>query len=145
MTRGKYEGNYTAENVPNSFDNRAEKLAWYYVNQTNGNKREAYRLYMKSANPEWEPRENETDAKNAYNLFRYKDVQKYIEQFYEENRKLYANQRDKNIQALNQILEDPTVPRKDRISAIKELNNMFGYNSSTINVNGKANIEVEIV
>ena len=53
MTRGKYEGNYTAENVPGSFDNRAEKLAWYYVNQTNGNKREAYRLYMKSANPEW--------------------------------------------------------------------------------------------
>lgn len=144
MTRGKYEGNYTAENVPSSFDNRAESLAWFYVNRTNGNKREAYHLYMKSANPEWEPGDNNLDAKKAYNLFRYKDVQKYVNQFYEENRKLYANQRDKNIQALNQILEDPTVPRKDRISAIKELNNMFGYNSSTINVNGKANIEVVI-
>lgn len=125
-------------------DERAEKLAWFYVNQTNGNKTQAYRLYNKTINPDWQP-EGDIDIGRAYNLFRRKDIQKYVEQFYEENRKLYANQRDKNIQALNQILEDPTVPRKDRISAIKELNNMFGYNSSTINVNGKANIEVEIV
>lgn len=124
-------------------DERAEKLAWFYVNQTNGNKTQAYRLYNKTINPDWQS-EGDTDIGRAYNLFRRKDIQKYVEQFYEENRKLYANQRDKNIQALNQILEDSTAPRKDRISAIKELNNMFGYNSSTINVNGKANIEVII-
>lgn len=143
MTRGKFEDKYSYDNVPSSSDDRSRQLAWYYVYRTNGNKTEAYRLYNKEKNPDWQP--SDKDSGNAYNIFRYKDVQKYIEQFYEENRKLYANQRDKNIQALNQILEDPTVPRKDRISAIKELNNMFGYNSSTINVNGKANIEVEIV
>ena len=121
---------------------RAEKLAWFYVYKTNGNKTHAYRLYRASIDDSFVAQDN--DWATAVKMFRKEEVIKAVHKYYEENRKLYALQRDKNIQALNGVVEDPDCSRKDRIAAVKELNNMFGYNSSNINVNGKANIEVVI-
>lgn len=131
-----------ADNV-DTYDDRARKIAWLYVNRANGNKTHAYRLYKSSVDENFEPSNKDWTA--AANCFKHKNIKKYVDEYYEENRALYDFQRDKNIQALNGIVEDPATPRKDRIAAVKELNNMFGYSSQNLNISGKTEIEVEIV
>lgn len=51
--------------------------------------------------------------------------------------------RDANIAILKDIAANGT-RNADRISAIKELDNIFGYNEHNVSINGKVDSEIEI-
>lgn len=135
------------ENKPQSNDKRAELLAWYYVNASGFNKTKAYKYYKLDVGDDLTGKTERQIRNAACNYFKYKDVEKWVNHFVEENRKEYTNQRDKNITHLNEILDDETSTKKERIDAIKELNCMFGWQKKDLNINGsvKEDITVEIV
>lgn len=124
-----------------SNDEKCWELANLYVNQTGYNASEAYRRYAAAHGLD------ATDGarSNACRYFKANPkIQKYIEEIKAENRAKYGEMRDINIARLNDIADDETTRKSDRISAIKELNNMFGYNSHNINVDANQQIEVII-
>jgi hypothetical protein len=71
------------------------------------------------------------------------EIDPLIERFRAENRKEYPQIRDNNIAILTEIATEGT-RNADRVSAIKELNSMFGYNAQNINVNGRMDSEIEV-
>lgn len=70
-------------------------------------------------------------------------VDEYIAQFRAENRKEYPQIRDNNIAILTEIAAEGS-RNSDRISAIKELDSIMGYNSTNINMNGRMDSEIEV-
>lgn len=123
------------------YENKAMELAHYYVNETPGNKTASLRKY-KQAHGE---KINEASIVTlAYQAFKNPDVQFHIASLREENRKRYAEIRDKNIANLCEIAFSDKTSNKDRIAATKELNSMFGYNSQNINMSGNQTLEIVI-
>lgn len=112
------------------FNNKCFEIAYNYVNITAGNKTEAFRKYCIDNNKEI-PSSN---AKSAYAFFENQLVKDYIKKFREENHKLLQSQRADNIAMLLSIATNLKTKDRDKISAIKELNTMCGYNIHNINV-----------
>jgi hypothetical protein len=119
------------------------ELANFFVNETPGNKTEAYKLWCAAHK---KPLPSQV-RKCAFAMFAKPSVQKYIEELREENRKNYAHMRDNNIANLTAIATDPSVKKSDRIAATKELNSMFGYSAANVNLNAQidTNVVVEVV
>ena len=82
--------------------------------------------------------------KCAYEFFKHKKVQEYIEQFRAENRARYEQMRDDNIAMLKSISVDMLSSNRDKISAIKELNQMMGFNTQKIEISKVKEVVVEI-
>jgi len=112
------------------------EFAWHMVNTSAGQKAASYR---KAAN---DPSLSPSAGYIFYNTHK-EEIDKLIEEFRAENRKNYPQIRDNNIAILTEIATGGT-RNQDRINAVKELNNMCGYNTQNINVNGKVDSEIEI-
>ena len=74
---------------------------------------------------------------------KFRIVKEYIRQFREENREKYSYLREDNIAMLREIAAS-SKSNRDRVSAIKELNSMCGFNQQNINANVDSNIDVII-
>lgn len=72
-----------------------------------------------------------------------KEIDALIEQFRAENRAEYPHMRDNNIAILADIAAGSSSNR-DKISAIKELDSIFGFNSTNLNIQGKVDSEIEV-
>lgn len=130
--------------MPKGIDERISKaweLAHYYVNETPGNKTASMRKYKQAHG---EDINEGTIRYLAYQAFQNPEVQLHIDELRAENRKHYADIRDKNIANLCEIAFDDKTNNKDRIAATKELNSMFGYNSQNINMSGNQTLEIVI-
>ena len=119
-------------------EQRVYDYAWHYVNTCGGSKAAAYRKALSDdASPagEW----------GAYHFYRdhKEEIDALIKKFREENRAQYPHMRDANIAILKDIAANGT-RNADRISAIKELDNIFGYNEHNVSINGKVDSEIEI-
>lgn len=123
------------------YKNKAWELAHYYVNETPGNKTASLRKYKQAHGEEIDEAYIRI---HAYNAFKNPEVEHYIALLREENRKRYAEIRDKNIANLCEIAFNDKTSNKDRIAATKELNSMFGYNSQNINMSGNQTLEIVI-
>ena len=85
--------------VGKEFDNKCFEVAFNYVNICAGSKTESYRRYL------LEHSEDVPECLNkcAYEFFKHKKVQEYIEKFRAENRAKYEGLRDDNIAMLRAI------------------------------------------
>lgn len=115
-------------------------LAWFYVNECASSQTQAY---MKAREAIGTPVPHSVANSNAYKAFRDPLVKEYIRQFREENKEKYAYLREDNIAMLREIAAS-SKSNKDRVSAIKELNSMCGFNQQNINANVDSNIDVII-
>lgn len=122
------------------FDKKCFEIAFNFVNLCAGSKAESYRRYL------MEHSENVPASLNkcAYEFFKHKKVQEYIEQFRAENRARYEQMRDDNIAMLKSISVDMLSSNRDKISAIKELNQMMGFNTQKIEISKVKEVVVEI-
>lgn len=109
--------------------------AWHWVNTCAGNKTAAYSRAFGE----------EKSRTSAYNFYqRHKEeMDALIEKFRAENRAEYPHMRDSNIAILTDIAVNGAKDN-DRISAIKELDSIMGYNSTNINMNGRMDGEIEV-
>ena len=96
---------------------------------------------LESHNPEAEPRDK--SASYQFHEKHREEIERLIAQFREENRAKYPHMRDSNIAILTDIAVNGN-RNADRISAIKELNSIFGYNTQNLNINGKLDSEIEV-
>lgn len=117
------------------------ELANFYVNETAGNKTQAYKLWCQAHNIDYG---DSTCHTAAFRQFEKPEIRAYIETLKEENRKKYAEMRDNNISNLYSIATNLDNKTADRIAAVKELNSMFGYNQHNFNVDANASIELVI-
>lgn len=122
------------------FDNKCFEVAFNYVNICSGSKVESYRRYLMEHGEDTPKYLNRC----AYEFFRHKEVQEYIEKFRAENRAKYEDLRDENIAMLKSISVDILSSNKDKIAAIKELNAMCGFNTQKIEVSKVKEVVVEI-
>ena len=67
-----------------------------------------------------------------------------MDEFRAENRAEYPHIRENNIAVLTNIIAS-SKKDTDRISAIKTLNDMCGFNTQNLNVNGKVDSDIEVV
>lgn len=114
-------------------------LAWHYVNTCGSNQIAAY---MKTNEDFGTPTTHANANSIAYKQFKKKRVKDYIKQFREENQANYPQMRDDNIAMLRDMAANGT-RAADRLNAIKELNNMMGYNQQNVKVESDS-IEVVI-
>lgn len=122
------------------FDEKCFEVAFNYVNICSGSKTEAYRRYL------MEHGENvpEHVSKCAYEFFKHKKVQEYIEQFRAENRAKYPQLREDNIAILKAISVDLLSSNRDKVAAVKELNAMCGFNTQKVEVSAQKELVIEI-
>lgn len=115
-------------------------LAWFYVNDCNSMQMYAY---MKAREAMGTPVALSNARGRACEYFKDPVVKEYIQQFREENREKYSYIREDNIATLRNIVAS-SKSNKDRMTAIKELNSMCGFNQQNINANVDSNIDVII-
>lgn len=121
---------------------RYNELALIYVTQASFNAAEAMRIYNREHGIEDSP----SLVKNACRTFRNPYVKDVIAAYQKEMRETYDQQRDINIALLNNIATDLNQKPSVRISAIKELNNMFGYNYHNVNMfDGNVTFDVVLI
>ena len=122
------------------FKAKCYEVAYNYVNICAGNKTESLRKYYLDHGLNM-PKYIIT---SAFEFFKHKQVQIYVDQFREENRKKLVNQREDNIAMLLEIATGLTANNRDKVAAIKELNSMCGFNIQNINVESNTiTIELE--
>lgn len=112
-----------------ALDNKIWEIAYNYVNLTAGNKKQAMVRYILEHPEEEMPKYvNQT----AYKFFEHNPkIWEYIAQFRAENQAENDRIRDENIAMLKQIAADPFASNRDRVAAMKELNQMCGLNEPT--------------
>ena len=115
-------------------------LAWFYVNECASNQTQAY---LKAKEAMGASVTYNTAHSEAHKIFKSPLVKEYVQQFREENREKYSYLREDNIAMLREIAAS-SKSNKDRVSAIKELNSMCGFNQQNINANVDSNIDVII-
>lgn len=115
-------------------------LAWFYVNECGSSQMQAY---IKARAAMGTPVTYSSATGRACVCFKDPVVKKYVQQFREENREKYSYLREDNIAMLREIAAS-SKSNKDRVSAIKELNSMCGFNQQNINANVDSNIDVII-
>lgn len=122
-------------------DARIYDYAWHYVNTCGGSKQNAFRKMMDTRDEV-----SKKDYKSAGWHFHEKhkqEIERMIERFRAENRAEYPHMRDNNIAILSDIAAMGSRD-SDRISAIKELDSIMGYNSTNLNLNGKVDSDIEV-
>ncbi len=109
--------------------------AWHYVNTCGGNKNAAFN----------KAKGDVKDSSRAYEFWRKHktELEELVAKFRAENREKFSHIRDNNIAILSDIAATST-RNSDRVSAIKELNSMCGFNAQNVNVNGKVDGEIEV-
>lgn len=115
-------------------------LAYFYVNECASNQIQAY---LKAREEIGTPVAYSTANADAYKYFKDPLVKECVQQFREENREKYSYLREDNIAMLREIAAS-SKSNKDRVSAIKELNSMCGFNQQNINANVDSNIDIII-
>ena len=122
-------------------DNKCFEVAFNYVNICAGSKTEAYRKYIQEHGEE----EPKYLGRCAYEFFKHKKVQHYIDQLKAENREKYEGLRDENIAILKAISVSNKAKESDKIAAVKELNNMCGFNAANkIQLSQEKELVIEI-
>lgn len=112
-----------------------EDYSWHYVNTCAGNKTAAY-------SKAWGEEKSRTSAYNFYQRHK-KEMDELISKYREENRREYPHMRDDVISILMGIAVNGGRD-SDRISAIKELDNVFGFSATNVNLSGKVDGDIEV-
>lgn len=120
-------------------DAMLKEIAFNFTNVTVGNKTASYLELCKNNN--MTPSEN--PKIEAYHIFKKEKTKQFVHEYEEENRKSYEGMRDRCVEAVSSIAFDPAASKKDRLTALKELNVMFGFNQTNVNVQND-NIEIVI-
>lgn len=122
------------------FEQKCFEVAFNFVNICAGSKTEAYRRYL------MEHSENVPEYLNrcAYEFFKHKKVQEYIEKFRAENREKYSQLREENIAILKAISVDMLSSNKDKVAAVKVLNEMCGFNTQKVELTTQKELVIQI-
>lgn len=120
-------------------DAMLKEIAFNFTNVTVGNKTASYLEFCKNNNMAPVP----ADKQEAFQIFKKEKTKQFVHEFEEENRKSYESMRDRCIEAVSSIAFDPAASKKDRLTALKELNIMFGFNQTNVNVQNE-NLEIVI-
>ncbi len=81
---------------------------------------------------------------SACRLFQSEEVQEWIEYFRKENQERFEHLRDINLGNLAEMIGSDKVSTKDKLAAIKIINDMCGFNHTNLNVNATAELDIVI-
>lgn len=131
------KGRQTKEQV----EERIDLFAYAMVNVCMMDKTASYKYVYE--NTEEEPPKWFSQASSKFYERNKEAIDKRIEYYREENRQIRGDMRDNNIAILVDIIKS-TKNNGEKIRAIQTLNQMFGYDSKTVNVKTDDTIKVEL-
>lgn len=127
-------------------NDKIDAFAYAMVNKCHMEKKQSYKYALMAVGV---PEENITENMLNVCTYRfYKDHKEKIEakmaEYIETNQRVLPHMRDNNIAVLRDIIATAK-NNNDKIRAIQVLNQMFGYDSKTVNIKSEDVIVVDLV
>ena len=138
---GKLRGSKTKEEL----NDKIEAFAYAMVNITHGVRKDAYIYALQAIGiPEEDRTKNPARQASEFYIRHKEKIEAKMEEFRQQNQQVLPHMRDSNIAVLREIIATAK-NNNDKIRAIQVLNQMFGYDSKTVNIKSEDVIVVDLV
>lgn len=125
---------------------RIDCYAYALVNKTMGNKSAAYKFVLEQCGKDPSTYYDIYKASSQFYSRNKEQIEQKINQYQKKSKDLFDQQQIRYmIMSKLADMGNDAKSQSARIAAIKELNNMLGFNAQNLNIKTETNIQVEIV